>query len=322
MMLMMASCNPFGDDDGLCGLDLRIRYDYNMEYADAFSTQVPSVDVFVFDADGVFLLRKHADGAELQTPDYRMQLYPELGAGKYKVMALAGLCDDYEILPMRRGLSTLYDLEVALKPGPVPGTYSGPMGHLWFGEAVDVAFSGSGWQTAPVNLIKNTNDFRVVARNLVPEDPGTTTTAATPRAGTGVDPDDFELCITCDDGDYDCGNRPLGTGQTDYRAHHEAALTPTDYVGEVRTMRLLENVPTRLVLRNVAEGKRMLDIDLMYYLRLMKSETVSSAMPMQEFLDRQSNYSLIFGGKYGNEGYIAISLTINGWTVWFQNTDL
>lgn len=311
-MLFSVSCNPFGDDDGPCGLDLRIRYDYNMEYADAFSTQVPSVDVFVFDADGLFLLRKHAEGKELQTPDYRMKLYPELGAGKYKVMALAGLCDDYEIPSMRRGLSTLYDLEVALKPGPVAGTYSGPMGHLWFGEAVDVAFSSSGWQTAPVNLVKNTNDFRVVARNLVPNE----------KKRTGCDPDNFELCITCDDGNYDCSNRPLGTGQTDYRAHHEAALNATDYVGEVRTMRLLETVPTRLVLRNVAEGKRMLDIDLMHYLRLMKSETVSSAMPMQEFLDRQSNYSLIFGGKYGNEGYIAISLTINGWTVWFQNTDL
>lgn len=321
-MLLVASCNPFSDAVGPCDLDLRIRYDYNMEYADAFSTQVPSVDVFAFDANGLFLLRKHAEGAELKNPDYRMKLYPELGPGKYRVMALAGLCDDYEIPPMRRGISTLYDLEVALKPGPIAGSYSGPMEHLWFGDPVEVSFTGSRWQTTPISLVKNTNDFRIVARNLGPEDFGRKMATSTTRAGTEVDPDDFELCITCDDGDYDCGNRPIGTGLTNYLAHYEAALSPTDYVGEVRTMRLLENTPTRLVLRNVKEGKRILDIDLMYYLRLMKSETVSSAMPMQEYLDRQSNYSLIFGGKYGPEGYIAISLTINGWTVWFQNTDL
>ena len=313
-MLFSASCNPFGDDDGPCDLNLRIKYDYNMEYADAFSTQVPAVDVFVFDANGLFLLRKHAEGAELQHPDYRMGLYPELAAGSYRMMAIAGLSDDYAIPVLRPGLSTLYDVEVALKPGSVAGQHSGLQTNLWVGDPVAARFTGSGWQTEPVSLVKNTNDFRVVARNLIQEDKT--------RTRASLDPDDFELYITSDDGDYDCGNRPLGTELLNYYAHSESALSAADYAAEVRTMRLLEDVPARLVLRNVTSGKLMLDINLMYYLRLMKSETVSGAMPMQEFLDRQSNYSLIFGGKYGVEGYIAVSLTINGWTVWFQNEDL
>ncbi len=46
-LLFIASCDSIRDLPR-CELWLEFTFDYNMEYADAFSPQVKSVDVFVF----------------------------------------------------------------------------------------------------------------------------------------------------------------------------------------------------------------------------------------------------------------------------------
>jgi len=44
---------------------------------------------------------------------------------------------------------------------------------------------------------------------------------------------------------------------------------------------------------------------------------------VQEYLDRQDYWSLIFYYKNDQpDVFTAVSVVINGWTIWFQDTDL
>ena len=45
-------------------------------------------------------------------------------------------------------------------------------------------------------------------------------------------------------------------------------------------------------------------------------------IPAQEYLDRQSEYALVF--FYNSEliSFLAAKIVINGWTIWLKNEDL
>ena len=67
LILAMAfnSCNTIwsGEEDCPQGLNLRFVYDYNMEYADAFNSQVHCVSVLVFDENGNYVTLDHPDSS-------------------------------------------------------------------------------------------------------------------------------------------------------------------------------------------------------------------------------------------------------------------
>ena len=57
LLLVLFSCTSIDETLPECRLYVRFRYDYNMEFSDAFASQVNRVDVFVFDKDGTFASR-------------------------------------------------------------------------------------------------------------------------------------------------------------------------------------------------------------------------------------------------------------------------
>ena len=58
LLLVLFSCTSIDETLPECRLYVRFRYDYNMEFSDAFASQVNRVDVFVFDKDGTFVIKK------------------------------------------------------------------------------------------------------------------------------------------------------------------------------------------------------------------------------------------------------------------------
>lgn len=61
------------------------------------------------------------------------------------------------------------------------------------------------------------------------------------------------------------------------------------------------------------------EIDLIGYLLKSKPD----GMDGQEYLDRRYEWDVdIRLGDGADNGYIALSITINGWTYWFHPTDL
>ena len=46
---IVASCDSFNEDLPECRLSVKFKYDYNMEFADAFHAQVDKVELYVFE---------------------------------------------------------------------------------------------------------------------------------------------------------------------------------------------------------------------------------------------------------------------------------
>ena len=70
----MVSCDSFKEDLPECRLSVKFKYDYNMEFADAFHTQVDKVELYVFDKDGKFLFKQAEEGGSLSTGNYLMEV--------------------------------------------------------------------------------------------------------------------------------------------------------------------------------------------------------------------------------------------------------
>ena len=95
LLLVLFSCTSIDETLPECQLYVRFRYDYNMEFSDAFASQVNRVDVFVFDKDGTFIMKKSEQGKTLGSGSYRMQL--QLPIGEYRIATWAGMSDAFEM---------------------------------------------------------------------------------------------------------------------------------------------------------------------------------------------------------------------------------
>ena len=71
LLLVLFSCTSIDETLPECQLYVSFRYDYNMEFTDAFAAQVNRVDVFVFDKDGTFIMKKSEPGKTLGSGSYR-----------------------------------------------------------------------------------------------------------------------------------------------------------------------------------------------------------------------------------------------------------
>lgn len=86
---VVASCDSFNEDLPECRLSVKFKYDYNMEFADAFHAQVDKVELYVFDKNGKYLFKQAEEGSALSTGNYLMEV--ELPVGQYHVYGM-GRC--------------------------------------------------------------------------------------------------------------------------------------------------------------------------------------------------------------------------------------
>ena len=89
---------------------------------------------------------------------------------------------------------------------------------------------------------------------------------------------------------------------------------------EMNTMRLLEHKKVYLTLTRKSDGKELMRIDLLPYLLLTKME--GHNIPAQEYLDRQSEYAIVFFYNPELLNFLSTKIVINGWTIWLKGEDL
>ena len=144
---IVASCDSFNEDLPECRLSVKFKYDYNMEFTDAFATQVNRVDVFVFDKDGTFIMKKSEQGKTLGSGSYRMQL--QLPIGEYRIATWAGMSDAFEMPEPVAGKTTLEELTVRMKREESL-VHNKALNPLWYGGVQAVSFTGRQEQTETV----------------------------------------------------------------------------------------------------------------------------------------------------------------------------
>ncbi len=301
-----------------CPCEVRFVYDYNMEFADAFPSQVNDVMLFIFDDDGRFISSLQDSGPHLDA-GYRMPL--QLVPGHYQLVAWAGLLTDTDCYnlncDLQRGTSTVDDLMLCLQTEE--DEYDQCLTDVWHGQLADFEVKADAPSYATISLVKDVKRFRVLLQDT---------------EGNALSKDDYSFGITTANRMLDHQNEPCECEPLVYRPHtlveatisNDAAPTrATDLhalVAELNTLRLTDDVPVRFTVRNEREQQDLFDIDLQKYLNLMKLE-VHADMSLQEYLDRESSYQIILIMGHNNAGQeVMMSIQINAWTLVFNQTEL
>ncbi|WP_334312612.1 FimB/Mfa2 family fimbrial subunit [Bacteroides uniformis] len=302
LTLLLSSCDMFHDSMEDCGLYLTFKYDRNMKKTDLFAEQVKRVDVFFFDKDGILQEHLFAEGSILSNPGYRMDL-TGLKRGDYQVLTWAGLCTDYE-LSFQEGVTRLEDFNLKLLSEAVlqNGVYSKSHADLWYGSTT---IESNYWdnRTLLVDLIKDTNFFHISLQN-----DGAPLSEEQLRG--------YTFQIITGNGEYDYKNNPLTDQNLAYGPYN---YTTDKNVGivDINTMRILEDQSARLLIRT-SDGKIVADLDLMYYIKEGSYKGEGDGLTFKDYLDYQDHFYIHFN----IQNYIAVSITINGWTIWLQGTEI
>ena len=306
------------EDEVDCPCEVRFVYDYNMEFADAFPSQVDDVMLFIFDADGRFVSSLQDSGPHLNA-DYRMPL--QLPPGRYHLVAWAGLLTDTDCYhlncDLQRGTSTADDLLLCLQAEE--DEYDQCLTDLWHGQVTDFEVSADAPSYATISLVKDVKRFKVLLQDT---------------EGNALSKDDYSFAITTANRMLDHHNEPCECEPLAYRPYSltEATIsnddTPTRatdlhaLVAEMGTLRLTDDVPARFTVRNERKRQNLFDVDLLKYLNLMKLDAYAD-MSLQEYLDRESSYQIILIMGHNDAGQeVMLSLQINAWTIVFNQTEL
>lgn len=311
------------------GVEIRFVYDYNMEFANAFPSQVDCVTLFVYDENGNYLRTYTESGDVLKDENYRMVI-DDLEGGNYHFLAYGGMhserssstradldniasdtssfewTSDPETTPMT-------DLQTRLRPDCITSPVGTNLHPLFYGDLeLEVKDDWHSYQTATIHMMKDTNNIRIVLQQA---------------DGEPLSNDWFDFTITDDNTLMAWDNAVIPTSTIAYQPWTRGnALAGTWADGtdaqvafaEFSTARLVTSNQPRLTITR-KDGHEVLSIPLINYLLLLKSEQYAQ-MPPQEFLDRESRWSLIFFLDR-NHVWLRTQIIINGWVVRLNNAD-
>lgn len=335
-LLTMSACSfieEHEDQDCTPYYKVRFRFDMNILEADAFSSQVGEVDLYVLDADGTLVWHGHEEGEILSKEGYLMEL--PVDPGKYKLVAWArkryaeakdfclGEADPQHFAHLTMSLEREYDGSASHSTSHI---------HSLFHGIVDEVELPDEWGThiVTVPLVKDTNSIRIMLVHL---------------DGSPFEEDDFDFKISDNNADLDSDNTILDTDSIEYRswakrlgmaqtsvpsvnpgdARKIAPLSRTQtsvhsLVAEMTTSRLQTCRKPMLTVTRSSDGKKVIEIPIIDYFLMVKGE-YRRGWTDDEFLDRQDDYSMTFFMHDDGTWFDAV-LNILQWRVVRQNADL
>ncbi|MCB6972812.1 MULTISPECIES: FimB/Mfa2 family fimbrial subunit [Butyricimonas] len=295
---IFVSCDAFNESLPECRLFVKFKYDYNMQSVCSFHKQVDKVELYVFDKDGKFLFQQAEEGEPLTTGNYLMNV--ELPVGEYKLMAWAGVHDSYDLPELAPGalISTL-ELKLKREASLVIDKELEP---LWYGEIMDVHFTGETNQVETINLIKNTNKISFIFQFLSNDDP--------------LNLNDYEYEIIESNGYMNHLNQLKEDDVLSYHPYYKEQMSTSAVRLGLNTMRLMKERQNRLVVTEKATGEKVFNVSLSDY--FAKTQEPGSTWDTQEYFDRQDAWHIVF---YLNASWVAVKININGWT-WYSQEEI
>lgn len=334
LTLPMASChNPVFEDEGDCEVTYRIQfvYDLNLKWADAFPSEVNSVNLYVFDQEGLFVKEYDAAGEELSVPGYSMLL--DLEPGDYSFIAWCGLDnglntpESFTVPSPVPGQTTMEELSCSLvtkSDSQYPVYQDTRLNFMYHGMLLNQNLpdsrDGSDYLYT-MYLTKDTNHVRIILQQL---------------SGENMTPPDFDFEINAVDGEMAWDNSIVGDTEVTYLPWDK--LTGTAGVGkedtrgliyvdgviaDITMSRLMEDQSdtVMLTITNASSGKTIASVPLIQYALLSKEyyeEAYGHKMTSQEFLDREDEYILTFFLDE-NLNWISSVIMIQSWRIVLHN---
>ena len=327
----LSGCSIIEDDLEPCpaGLQLQFVFDYNLLQADAFASQVKSVNVWAFDkSSGACVWSGSESGDALARPGYIM--VTPLPEGTYDFVVWGGLHDNADFELATYAPVSKQELEVKLKTSSSDGLNisSSHFKGLFHGYIQDVNYEvdpqAPSVRTVTVPLIKDTNDIAVMLQNI---------------NGHSLNADDFTVKFSYADSWLAWDNSvmsasPLVTYTPWSSLYGQTTVTPLSKAGDedddnvARTTLLYEISVSRLikggdayldVIRN-DDNKTIIHVPLIEFFLLEKGNRYNQ-FGEQEYLDRRDDYSALFFLNDQSDWYVAGGIYINNWVIVPPQTD-
>lgn len=339
-------CEPIFDSEGDCEVTHRIifRYDRNLKWADAFPSEVKSVNLYVFDRNGLFVKEYTGAGEELQQPDYAIVL--DLPADSYRFVAWCGLQggaearaageegDSFTVPQPVPGVTTIEELTCTLntKHGSTYADYSDTelrfLYHGYLEATLDDPHDGRVYDHR-IDLTKDTNHIRIILQEVSSEE--------------DMDPVNYGFRIEAANGFMEYDNRvPAGLPVVNYlwwsRVADEVGVGKIDaadgslkyvrgVVADLSVARLLvgQQNEVMLIITNESspEQEVIARVPLIQY-ALLSKEYYESAyghrMTDQEFLDREDEFVMTF--FLVNDRWLNTYIDIHQWRIVLHDYDV
>ena len=313
LLLPAASCESIYDGEEVCPEPIReyyIRfiYDMNLLYADAFNSQVKSVDLYVFDAQtNAFVAHYAEQGAPLTQEGYLMKL--DLEPGTYNFLAWGGLANNNGDFML--GTSNVLRVEdlscVMARSTDAAGAYSDRDLHALFHGTVSATLPDEeGIHIATLPMMKDTNGVILTLSHL----------------DDTFDADRFVVTMTDANGGM-AGDNSLNDDEViEYRPWN--VRTGTVDTGslqgemgflsvEFTTARLMADHESRITIFDTQKGEPVFSIPLVKYALELRSAHYAD-MDDQEYLDREDSYDIMVFLQ-DPENWAGVTIVINGWHV-------
>ena len=307
MVIATFSCISENDDD--CGITVRFAYNHNILSADALRNQVDEVTLYIFDNNGI-LAQQYTNAAS--SPIIRLA---DLKSGHYHFVAWAQsnhITSDqsyFSIPKLKAGVSSIDELTYRMKR-EASGFQRHELNNFLVG--MSKVMIGDDDSHFTVELKKVTNKIRVV---LLPYAPG-----------GKLDVADYEFSIIdkVGNGHINYDYTLLPDKKIKYLPYYAANLEPNDTgallpgeidraaVVEINTSRLLEANAPHLCIIEKEGGRKIVSMNLPWAISLIGIEN-SHKWSLQEYLDRQDNYTIIL--YFNDSNWMNFNIIINGWAI-------
>lgn len=334
LALALTSCGMMDYDGPDCSTQRRIRftYDWNMLWADAFPHEVKTLTLYAFDKSGTLIYKRFASTDSIIQKGY-MDV-SDLPAGVYDLQVWAEgeqrYADTYQKGDIQEGDSLRDSLRIRLNRA-ANGDVDHDITPLYFGTLDNADFTDMGREggvrEVTVNLMKDTENFRIVLQNL---------------SGATLPVDSFAFTITDDNGYLAADNALLPDQRLTYKAWsvlsgtvstdsgsvasdsiitNPNTITSTSaVVAELTTNRLVEGHNMRLIVTRNSDGEQIINFPLIDACLMVKGN-YNRDISDQEYLDRQDTWNLIFFID-NNLNWLSAQIYIQQWRVVLQDVNM
>lgn len=347
LSLSTTSCEDFFDYEGDCDVIHKVKfvYDKNLKWADAFPSEVKSVNLYAYDSNGVFIKKYTGKGEELSNPDYHITL--DLPAGSYRFVAWCGLENEgakeesFTVPEPVAGVSRIEELVCLMNVQGGPLSYSResdndgtPVSnqrlYFLYHGMLDVTLEDNHDGTEYVyniSLTKDTNHIRIILQELSNDE--------------GLNAKDYELYIEAADGVMGYNNELLGNTVIKFMPWNqesdiigvgriEAGNNEIKYInGLVADLSVGRMMATQLndmmlTIRDAETKENIIArVPIIQYALLSRQyyeKAYGHKMDDQEFLDREDEYVMTFF-LYQNR-WIDSYIDILQWRIVLHDYDL
>lgn len=308
-VLLLTSCTWVKDDNEDCpyGFWLNLHYTYNMLDVEAAPEYIEEVSVYVYDTNGNYVTRIDAPTQTLKANNYRVKV-EGLEDGDYQFVVWSGVANGRYAVSGDKTILTDFRLSLSgsslICSDQLPDLYYGSLSNVHYDDAHAVH---------DVYLMKNTNELACCI--------------VTTDANVTIDADDYSMKIVSANGTMDAANRLVADKKISYEPFKQEAVYIKDadygdlhgFKCNISTLRLMQKTDCRMILVKKETGQEIFNISLPDLLGELGTLYTKLGKPLtvQEYLDRQDFYTLIF--IYSGDLDQLIQFQVNSWKLRANN---